>query len=82
MSVQALAPEYPLKEVNALRSNMSDFPPADALEALARRLYPAMRSFFESEEGQREFAEWQAQRETVSLPKKEVGSEFEFRRAV
>ena len=61
---------------------MSDFPPADALEALARCLYPAMRSFFESEEGRREYAEWQAQREAVSLPKKEIGSGIEFRRAV
>jgi hypothetical protein len=34
--------------------------PADAIEALARRLYPAIRSFFESDEGQREFAQWQA----------------------
>jgi len=35
--------------------------PNDAIEALARVLYPAIRSYFESEEGQREFAEWQAQ---------------------
>ena len=33
--------------------------PDDALEALARCLFPAIRSYFESEEGQREFAEWQ-----------------------
>ena len=33
-------------------------PPDEALEALARCLYPAMRSFFESAEGQREFNEW------------------------
>jgi hypothetical protein len=37
---------------------------AGALEALARCLYPAIRSYFESEEGQREFAEWQARRDT------------------
>ena len=66
-----------------MRSRESDFPPADALEALARCLYPAIRSFYESEEGQREFAEWQAaQRGIVSLPKKEVGSDIEIRRAV
>ena len=35
-------------------------PAPDALEALARCLYPAMVAYFESEEGQREFAEWQA----------------------
>ena len=32
------------------------------LESLARRLYPAIKAYFESEEGQREFAEWQAAR--------------------
>ena len=36
-------------------------PPADAIEALARCLYPAIIAYFESEEGQREFAEWQAE---------------------
>ena len=38
-------------------------PPDDALEALARCLYPAIRSYFESEEGRREFAEWQSRRD-------------------
>lgn len=44
--------------------------PAGAIEALARCLLPAIRSYFESEEGQREFAEWQAQQrtETPSAP--------------
>jgi hypothetical protein len=37
--------------------------PADAIEALVRRLLPAIRSYFESDEGQREFAEWQAERD-------------------
>ena len=31
------------------------------LQALARCLLPAIQSFFESEEGWREFAEWKAQ---------------------
>ena len=35
-------------------------PPDEALGALARCLLPAIRSYFESEDGQREFAEWQA----------------------
>jgi hypothetical protein len=35
-------------------------PPAAAIEALARCLLPAIRSYFESGEGQREFADWQA----------------------
>ena len=32
--------------------------PADAIEALARRLLPAIRSYFESEEGKAAFEEW------------------------
>ena len=31
------------------------------LTALARVLFPEIQAFFESEEGQREFAEWKAQ---------------------
>ena len=42
--------------------NRSYNPPTEALEALARCLYPAIRSYFESEEGRREFAEWQSRR--------------------
>ena len=34
--------------------------PAGAIEALARMMLPAIRSYFESVEGKREFAEWQA----------------------
>ena len=36
-------------------------PPADAIEALALCLYPAMVAYFEGEEGRKEFAEWQAE---------------------
>jgi hypothetical protein len=50
------------KEVSVLREQETNHLPDGALEALARRLYPAIRSYFESEEGQREFAEWQARR--------------------
>ena len=32
-------------------------------QALARILLPKIQAFFESEEGQREFAEWKAQQE-------------------
>ena len=32
--------------------------PANAIEALARRLLPAIRSYFESEEGKAAFTEW------------------------
>jgi len=34
--------------------------PKHEIEALARCLLPEIQRFFESEEGQREFAEWQA----------------------
>jgi len=33
------------------------------LETLARVLLPEIQKFFESEEGQREFAEWKAKQE-------------------
>ena len=46
-------------------------PTADAIEALARCLYPAMVAYFESEEGQREFAEWQADKGTEISPREE-----------
>jgi len=36
-------------------------PPDGALEALARCLYPAMAAYFESDEGQRAFADWRKQ---------------------
>jgi len=44
-------------------------PPADAINALARCLYPAMVAYFESDEGQREFAEWQAKQGDAGSPK-------------
>ncbi|MGI6153578.1 MAG: hypothetical protein ACOYJB_07095 [Christensenellaceae bacterium] len=37
--------------------------PKTALDSLARRLYPAIREYFECEEGQREFEEWKKQKE-------------------
>ena len=37
--------------------------PYHEVEALARVLLPEIQRFFESEEGQREFAEWKAQQE-------------------
>lgn len=37
--------------------------PLHEVEALARILLPEIQAFFESEEGQREFAEWKAQQE-------------------
>ena len=46
--------------------------PDDALEALARCLLPAIRSYFESEDGQREFAEWQSRKGIENLPGREA----------
>lgn len=43
--------------------------PLHEVEALARVLLPEMQAFFESEEGQREFAEWKAQRQTAQQNK-------------
>ena len=37
--------------------------PYHEVEALTRILLPKIQAFFESEEGQREFAEWRAQKE-------------------
>ena len=37
--------------------------PVHEVDALARVLLPAIQAFFESEEGQREFAEWKARQE-------------------
>jgi hypothetical protein len=66
---------HPLKlffeEVSVLREQEAYNPPDSALESLARCLYPAIRSYFESEEGKLEFAEWQA-RKSANLTLGEV----------
>ena len=38
--------------------------PYHEVEALARVLLPEIQAFFESEKGQREFADWKAQQQT------------------
>jgi len=55
-----------------LRNTEKYNPPDSAIEALARCLYPAIRSYFESEEGKKEFAQWQARRGIEYSPGKEV----------
>jgi len=48
-------------------------PPADAIEALARCLLPAMRSYYESEERKVAFVDWKSQQDTEkssALPQK------------
>ena len=42
--------------------NNSDIP-QQQIEAIARCIMPDILAFYESEEGQREFAEWKKQRE-------------------
>lgn len=37
--------------------------PVHEVDSLARILLPKIQAFFESEEGQREFAEWKAQQQ-------------------
>lgn len=41
--------------------------PVHEVDALARVLLPEIQAFFESEEGQREFAEWKVQQEQDRL---------------
>ncbi len=40
------------------------------IDSLARALLPAIQAYFETEEGQREFAAWQAERQQKQLNKK------------
>ena len=54
-----------VKEPNVKKANAI---PDDALEALARCLYPMMISFFERDQGKREFAEWQSRESTENVP--------------
>ena len=37
--------------------------PQSAIEAIARSLWPDIQAYFESEEGQKEFAAWKTQQE-------------------
>jgi hypothetical protein len=40
--------------------------PANAIEALARCLLPAIRSYFASDEGMAAFTEWKSQQDTAA----------------
>jgi septum formation topological specificity factor MinE len=40
--------------------------PQDVIESLARTILPSIRKYFESEEGQKEFAEWKAMKSKIS----------------
>lgn len=45
-----------------------DFPD-EAIESLARYILPSIRAYFESDEGQREYAEWKAEKEKADAVK-------------
>ncbi len=38
-------------------------PPQQDIEAFARCIFPAIQAYFESEQGQKEFAEWKQKQE-------------------
>ena len=44
-------------------NNLEYTPPDSAIESFARCLLPAIQAYYDSEEGQREFAEWKKQKE-------------------
>lgn len=48
------------QEAKASNSYIPSIPKRE-LEALARVILPDIQAYFESEDGQREFAEWEAQ---------------------
>ena len=50
--------------VNVKNSDVKDEVPANVIEALARCLLPAIRLYFESEEGQAAFEEWKSRQDT------------------
>jgi len=45
--------------------------PQSIIDSFARFLVPEIRKYYESEQGQREFAEWQAKQETAAKQKDE-----------
>ena len=51
--------------------------PDNAIEALARMLYPAMVAYFESEEGRREFGEWKDQKDRKERKEQLISVESE-----
>ena len=54
------------RESACIRSYLPDYGtgiPYHEVESLARALLPEIQAFFESEEGQREYAEWKAQQQ-------------------
>lgn len=52
------------------RKNNTGIPDFE-IDSLARALLPAIQKLFESEEGKREFEEWQSERQKSQLNKKQ-----------
>lgn len=52
------------------RKNRTGIPDYE-IETLARAILPSIQQLFETEEGRREFEEWQAERRKQQLNKKE-----------
>ena len=52
------------------RKNNTAGIPDFAITSIARVLLPAIQAYFETEEGQREFAAWQAERQQKQLNNK------------
>ena len=44
-------------------------PTQQDIETFARCIFPMVKTYFESEEGQREFAEWKRKKELGLIPK-------------
>lgn len=53
------------------RKNNTGIPDFE-IDSLARALLPAIQKLFESEEGKREFEEWQAERQKLQLNKNKI----------
>lgn len=51
--------------VMSVDKHMPDIPD-EVIESLARTLLPAIKAYFDSEEGQREFEEWKAKKKVQS----------------
>ena len=63
-------PSEPAEQRNPRRKKPNDYGtgiPYHEVEALARVLLPEIQAFFESEEGQKEFAEWKEQQYDKTL---------------
>jgi hypothetical protein len=61
------------REINIKEKDYGTGIPRHEIEALARCLLPEIQKYFESEEGQAEFAEWKSQQKE----QKKVGKNIE-----